>query len=252
MNHTLSMRVCFLVLLAAVSIAGCVSIPTADMDAAAVASLRAMSVKLASARALQFESRNSYDAALAKHLGIPPSATARISVKRPRHLHGRIDHEGEGSQDVHLDGKTLTIHDGKHNLYAIAEINRPGIDKALDAISEYYGFSPPLADFVIASPFKGLTKKMQSGRHLGVEIIDGDECEHLAFSGVELDWELWIATKDQLPRRYVVTAKSHEGNPQFTASFLSWNLDADLPESLFDFRPPEGAFEIEMIRVKTP
>ncbi len=234
----------------AISLSACSTLPRIaaplEMDCAAETALRAMSDRLASSKTVRFSAENTYDPALADHLGVPPSADVEISVGRPDRIHVRVAAPGS-SREIFVDGKTLTIHDLTENLYAVGAIGKPDIDKALDAVSRYYGFTPPLADFVVADPFSSMTRNSRTGRFVGKDTVRGVPCNRLAFTGDRLDWELWIGERDDLPRRYIVTATRVEGKPRFTAEFTNWSLGAAIPSTRFTFTPPAGAEEIPML-----
>jgi hypothetical protein len=237
-------------LAASVLLSACLTLPRIaaplEMDSAAETALRAMSDRLASAKTLRFSAENTYDPSLADRLGVPPSAAVEVSVARPDRIHARVAAPGS-SREIYVDGETLTIHDLAENLYAVGPIGKPDIDKALDAVSKFYGFTPPLADFIVADPFSSMTRNSRTGRFVGKDTVRGVPCNHLAFTGDRLDWELWVGERDDLPLRYVVTANRIEGKPRFTANFTSWNLGAAIPPTRFTFTPPSGAEEIPML-----
>jgi len=54
-------------------------------------------------------------------------------------------------------------------------------------------------------------------------VVDGVECEHLAFRGVDTDWQIWIETGARpVPRKYVITSKTLAGAPQYTLRIKDW------------------------------
>ena len=44
--------------------------------------------------------------------------------------------------------------------------------------------------------------------HIGREVVDGIECEHLAFRDLNVDWQLSVEIGDRpIPRKYVITTR---------------------------------------------
>ena len=53
------------------------------------------------------------------------------------------------------------------------------------------------------------------GKDLGSGVIDGVECDSLAFRTEEVDWQIWIAHGDRpYPCRFVITTKQLTNRPQ--------------------------------------
>ena len=73
----------------------------------------------------------------------------------------------------------------------------------------------------------------------------GIPAHHLAVRNETVDYQIWIAEGSQpLPIRVVLTYKNAEGQPQFRAQLLDWNLAPEVTESMFAFAPHQGAQKI--------
>jgi hypothetical protein len=131
-------------------------------------------------------------------------------------------------------------------LYATAPVVGT-IDEAVAKIDEIYGFTPPLAEFILRDPYGALSKQLKTKAYKGTENIGGVECHHLSLSADEADSELWIGTADLLPRKLVATFKNREGNPQLQAVFSNWNLTSTLDDKMFTFVAANDVEKIEMI-----
>jgi hypothetical protein len=82
-------------------------------------------------------------------------------------------------------------------------------------------------------------------KHIGRGVIDGVECEHLAFRTPDVDWQLWVQMGDRpFPRRYVITSKAVTAAPQYTVEILSWRTEG-VAANTFTFSPPAGAGKIK-------
>ena len=73
---------------------------------------------------------------------------------------------------------------------------------------------------------------------MGRGVIDGIECEHLAFRNVDTDWQLWVEVGDPpIPRKMVITSKTTNSAPQYTLRVKSGRPAANpRPRLLNSFR----------------
>jgi len=206
---------------------------------------RQMSEKLAQAKKLSFKVDRKLDAALVEGRNVPENAQIEIYVSRP----GKFLAKSESQDNVrHLvfDGQNLSVYDETMKLYATVPV--PGtIDEVVAKIDEKYGFTPPLAEFILSDPYGALNPRIKSRAYMGKEIVGGVECHHLSLGGEVADSELWIGVADLLPRKLVATFKDREGGPQLQADFSDWNLAATLDDKLFTFVAPPDAESVEMV-----
>jgi hypothetical protein len=207
--------------------------------------LRQMSEKLAQAKNLSFKVERTLDAALVEGRNVAENAQIEISVARPGKFYAKSD-SNENARQVFFDGQNLSIYDETMNLYATAPVAGT-IDEAVAKIDEKYGFTPPLAEFILSDSYKALSPQIKSKTYKGKETIAGTECHHLSLSGDIADSELWIGTADLLPRKLVATFKNREGSPKFQADFSSWNLTPTLDDKMFTFVAPPDAEKVEMV-----
>ena len=52
----------------------------------------------------------------------------------------------------------------------------------------------PGTDLLLTSSFDELMQGVIDGKHIGQGVIDGVECEHLAFRNADTDWQIWVET----------------------------------------------------------
>jgi len=207
--------------------------------------LRQMSEKLAQAKKLSFKVDRKLDAALVEGRNIPENAQIEISVSRPGKFLAKSDSQDNVRQFV-FDGQNLSVYDETMKLYATVPV--PGtIDEVVAKIDEKYGFTPPLAEFILSDPYGALSPRIKTQSYKGKEAIGGIECHHLSLGGEVADSELWIGVDDLLPRKLVATFKNREGGPQLQADFSDWNLAATLDDKFFTFVAPQDADRVEMV-----
>jgi hypothetical protein len=151
---------------------------------------------------------------------------------------------GYSAVDMVFDGKTLTTLSKDHNVYA--QIQAPGsIDQLIARLRADYSVTAPGADLLLANVFEGLMEDVIDAKHIGIGVIDGVECEHLAFRTSEVDWQIWIERGARpIPRKYVITSKSVAAAPQYTLRIKEWRTDVPLSADSFAFKPPQGATQV--------
>ncbi len=225
-------------------------LPTVAAEPNADQLLRQMSAKLSSARSFTFKGQREIDPALLEGTQAAEKASIDARVLRPNKLaaHAKTN---LGARHFYADGRNLTLLDEKANTYATVPM-RTNIDGVVAALDEKYGFTPPLAEFAVSDPYRGIREQAHSVAYVGREKIGGGflglggvECHRLALKGKVADAELWIAVSDSLPRKLVATFR-RDGQPQVRITFSKWNLAAPVTESDFVFTPPKGAEKIEM------
>jgi hypothetical protein len=206
---------------------------------------RQMSERLAQAKEFSFKVDRKLDAALVEGRNIPENAKIEISVSRPGKFLAKSDSQDNVRQVV-FDGQNLSVYDETMKLYATVPVQGT-IDEAVAKIDEKYGFTPPLAEFILSDPYGALHPRIKSQAYKGKETVGGVECHHLSLSGELADSELWIGVADLLPRKLMATFKDREGGPQLQADFSDWNLAATHDDKFFTFVPPQDAASIEMV-----
>jgi len=168
------------------------------------------------------------------------TSSGQLKLNRPDKL--RIRRTG-GYADVELvyDGKTVSLYG--NNAKAYVQADAPGnIDQLVDALQSKTGAAMPGTDLLLSNSFDVLTSDVVEGHHVGQGVVDGVECEHLAFRGHDTDWQIWIQTGPQpIPRKYVITSKTLAGAPQYTLRIKEWKTDPITDADAFAFKPPEGA-----------
>lgn len=172
---------------------------------------------------------------------------ADLSIRRPNKM--RAERKGDiVNQEFYYDGKSFTLYQNDRNCYATVEAPST-IDETIDFAREALDIFAPGGDLIYVNPYRILTEDVVSGFYVGMSVVGGVKCHHLAFRGNEVDWQIWIEEgKKPLPRKFIVTSKWMTGAPQFTVSMESWNLSPKLTEESFVFSAPQGAQKIDFIR----
>jgi len=174
------------------------------------------------------------------------TSSGQALLSRPDKL--RVSRTG-GYTDVELvfDGKTVTVL-GK-NINAFAQTDSPGtVDQLIDGIRDKHNIQMPGADLLLSRVYDDLTADVVDAKHIGQGVVDGVECEHLAFRNAEVDWQLWVETGARpVPRKYVITSKHVTGAPQYTLRIKEWKTDVPVAADAFVFKPPADAKRVELV-----
>jgi hypothetical protein len=156
-------------------------------------------------------------------------------------------HRTGGYADVAMvfDGKTVGVL-GKH-VNGYAQFEGPGtIDELIEALRAGHGVALPGADLLLTNSYDALVAGVIEAKHIGRGVIDGVECEHLAFRNLDTDWQLWVEVGERpVPRKMVITSKTVNSAPQYTLRVKSWKTDLATTPDAFKFEPPAGAQKLE-------
>jgi hypothetical protein len=171
------------------------------------------------------------------------TSSGQVQLSRPDKLHAT---RTGGYKDVEIvfDGKTLTMNDKDAN--GFAQIDSAGsVDQLIDVLREKHGVVAPGADLLLSNAFDVMMADVVESAHVGKGVIDGVECDHLAFRNIDTDWQIWIeAGARPIPRKYVITSKGVTGAPQYTLRIKEWR--SDVPADAFTFKPAQGAKKVAL------
>ena len=172
------------------------------------------------------------------------TSSGQLQISRPDKVHASRT-GGYTDVEFFFDGKSFTFY-GKH-LNAFAQSQSAGsIDQLIDRLRGEYSVEAPGADILSYNVYGKLIEDVTDARHIGLGVIDGIECEHLAFRTPDVDWQIWIETGARpIPRKYVITSKAVTGGPQYTLRIKDWKTDVATTADAFVFKPPAGAKKVE-------
>lgn len=220
------------------------STPASAQDDGAGKILKAMSDYLAGQKSISMTFDSDIEVMTENFQKIQFTSSGQVQLSRPNMV--RAARAG-GYTDVELsfDGKTVTVL-GKH-INAYAQTDAPGsVDGLIHRLRDELSIAMPGADLLLSDVFGTLTAETVEGKHIGQGVIDGVECEHLAFRNDETDWQIWVEIGPRpIPRKYVITSKGVTGAPQYTVRIKDLKTDA-LAADAFAFMPPAGAKKVEL------
>jgi hypothetical protein len=214
----------------------------ADDDALKI--LKGMSDYLASQKTISLSYDSDIEVITPDIQKIQFASSGQVLLSRPDKLHAT---RTGGYADVvfNFDGKTASVL-GK-NMNAFVQLDAPGtLEQLIDKLRNDYSVSLPGADLLLSNAYEVLSPDVLHAAHIGQGVVNGFECEHLAFRNQDTDWQLWVQTGDApIPRKYVITSKTEAGAPQYTLVIRDWKTDVQPGPDAFAFTAPEGAKKVD-------
>jgi hypothetical protein len=206
----------------------------------AKAVLDRMSAYMRGLQSFAIESRTSRDEVTPSGYKLQRNEQQTLLVQRPNRL--RSTTAGDlGDRTFVYDGSKMVLYSREANAYATVPAPDT-IGKLVEGVLAA-GIDLPLIDVLYQAFDKTLTDQATHGIVVGDGVVDGVNCDHLAFRQPNADWQLWVAKGGQpLPRKIVITTRE-ASDPQFEST-LSWNLHPAVNAGAFAFVPPAGAASI--------
>jgi hypothetical protein len=172
-----------------------------------------------------------------------------VFVQRPNHV--RANRVGSVADvEFYYDGSNISLFGKQKQYYATAPAP-PTIDAMFDEIRARFDMEPPGADLLYSDVYKGLMEDVTEARYITPSVLGGTKTHHLAFRGKDVDWQIWIEDGDRpLPRKYLITTKTTEGQPEFGVELSNWNVASKLNVSMFKFTAPPNATKIDFLPPK--
>jgi hypothetical protein len=217
---------------------GPVTAQTEESDAKSV--LKAMTDYVSSQKTIELSFDSDIEVFTPQLEKIQFTNSGEAVLSRPDKLRA---HRVSGHADVSLffDGKTVSIMSKKDNGYVQFEASGT-VDQLIEALRAGHGVALPGADLLLTNSYDTLIAGVQEAKHIGRGIIDGQECEHLAFRNSDTDWQLWVEVGNKpIPRKLVITSKTLNSAPQYTLRVKTWKTGIEPAKDTFVLVPPAGA-----------
>jgi len=215
-----------------------------ESTANAKALLKSMSDYLASQKSISLAYDSIFEVVSADHQKFQIATSGTVDMTRPDKIR-TTRKSGFSDTEMVFDGKTLSFLGKGKNAYLQTEV--PGtIDNLVAQLRDKFHRQLPGADLLSANVYDELMTGVTNVKDLGSGVIDGQECDHLAFRAKEADWQIWIAQgATPRPCRYVITSTGVDQAPQFSMTIRDWKSSTAAGPASFAFTPPQGATKID-------
>jgi hypothetical protein len=200
------------------------------IEPAALEILKASSEKLARAKSISFVALGAFDVPARSGQPLFYYTRSEILLVRPNKLRVVVPGDGPPS-GFYFDGAKVAVFTPKADLLAVADV--PGnLEQMLAAIYDKAGIYFPFVDFIVADPYKTLTEGLTSAFVIGKSTLVGNTpTDIIAISDPHVHLQIWIGSKDKLPRLIWATAVGTPEKPRHMVEFSNWKLDGKLPKN---------------------
>ena len=203
-----------------------------ELEPKAIDILKAMSAKLAGAKAMSFTAIVTYESP--SRLG-PPLAyttTSDVVMQRPDKL--RVIMPGDGpASEFYYDGKVMMAYAPAENLVAVAPAP-PTIDATLKAAFDSAAIYFPFSDVVVSDPYGGIAEGLKVAFYIGQsKVIGGTTTDMVAFVNDNVLVQLWIGADDKLPRMLRAIYRDDPQHLRHQMELTSWKLEPLLAADTF-------------------
>jgi hypothetical protein len=217
------------------------------LEPEAAAALNRMGAHLRTLRQFEVRSDATIDVVIAANQKLQQGMRTTYLVDAPSRM--RVDVETDRQQRrILYDGKALTFTAPVARRYLSLPVTG-SIAEVLTQASERFGVEFPLQDLFRWGDASQAVLQPVSGFKVGDVRLGDEMVEHFAYrqdGGV--DFQLWLAKGEPLPRKLVITNAAASAQPQVTATF-SWNLKPQVDAGDFTFVPAEGWQKVDIAAV---
>jgi hypothetical protein len=208
----------------------------------AKALLKSMSDYLAAQKVISLSYDSVFEVVTDQKQKLQVATSGTVEMSRPDKIR-TTRKSGFSDTEMVFDGKTVSLLGKGKNAYIQAEV--PGtIDNLIDQLRDRFHRQLPGADLLGSNVYGSLMTDVTNVKDLGSGVINGKECDHLAFRAKDTDWQIWIAQGGMpYPCRYVITSTGVDQSPEFTMTIRDWKAGGAAPD--FSFTPPAGATKLD-------
>ena len=186
------------------------------------------------------------DARLDAGLIVSNPAEITVKIDRPGSLHAS-NFDGVNTKNIYLNDGSLTVFGTERNFYAHASVPKD-IEEGMSFALEELEVEAPLAELFFAKrTLETLLGETEVIYLTDKSRIRGVDCHHIAVRGPDVDVQLWVEEGSQpVPRKMLMTMKWEGGSPRYSA-IPDWKPVDSFDSATFEFKPPEGAMEIQFV-----
>lgn len=152
----------------------------------------------------------------------------------------------KGKYGFWYNGAYASMYSYEENNYVTLEA--PGnIIAMIDSMHSRFDFQFPAADFFYPSYTDDILEDFNTLEYLGKTVVDGEDCFYIRATSENMHFQLWISSSNlNLPKRFIIIQKGQQ-NLRFESVFKNWDINPNIPNSVFEFLPPPGARLIDIM-----
>jgi len=150
----------------------------------------------------------------------------------------------KGDRSYWYDGETLSYYSFSKNVYATIEAP-DDILQTIDYVNDKYGIDFPAADFFYPDFTDDIIDNFDSVLFVGDELINGIDTTSVFASNDTTAVQIWIDKASNLPLKFVIESEVNDAE-YYEATFSNFRKNPNLPDLLFEFKPPNNSESTEL------
>ncbi len=218
----------------------------AQIEPAARALAKSAADTIGAARTIRLTAKHTVDPALGVG-GKLEKGPLQITVQRPNRFY-ILQQAGDATREIAFDGTSICLMHPQLKHHALEPLKAATIEQFADRMDERFGFRPPVAELLAGDVAGQLFRDVTSATVLGTERVGWTRCQRLHFKQPGMTGDVWIAEKDNLPRRYLLTFTGLQGSPTWDIRLSKWELNVPVDERLFSKRPAADSTKLQMLK----
>ena len=174
-----------------------------------------------------------------------------IAMSRPDKMRMRRRESKVPARMFWYDGANATLQTSGQKFYGQVPFSGK-LGDLLQMLQNDYAVTLPLSGLFQPGLADNLRNNLKESLYVGLEKTDGRDCHHVQIKTDDVDVDMWIDSLDTAPypRKVLLRYPNTEGNPKYQARMIKWRVGLTLAKSMFEFVPPKGVRQIEMLPVK--
>lgn len=204
-----------------------------SVEPAALELIRNMSKTLAAAKSLEFDSVVQAEFPSIDGIAVMYLTGAHIAMQRPNKFDVKVTGNGP-DHEILYNGKQLFAFVPEKNTVAI--IDSPDTIDATAAFAyEKAGMFFPGDDLILSDPFEHITRGITDAFVVGkTNLVGGVETNIVVMAGNDLQGQIWIGVKDNLPYMASWVYMGDKSRPRTTLTYKNWKLNTQISADSFD------------------
>ena len=176
---------------------------------------------------------------------VTQNETDEVYLAGPNKMHVNFNGD-KGHRGFWYNGSASVFYSYDENNYVV--IDAPGnIIAMIDTINKNYGIEFPAADFFNPTLTDDMLAIFDDIIFAGKKKLEGRECLLILASNKDMSVQIWLSSDAfMLPQKFIIIYKNDD-NKQYEANFSKWDLNPDIPASVFDFIQPPKARHISIL-----
>ncbi len=169
-----------------------------------------------------------------------------VSFYGPDKMFVSIKGGEKGHRGYWYNGQKLIWYSFNENNFVVVDAP-DNIVEMIDTINSTYGIEFPAADFFYPTFTDDLINRSENIFYKGKTNLDGQDCFHIVAKNQEMIIQFWITNNAMfLPLKFLINYTVKTNMQRYEATFSNWQINPELPPSMFEFTPPPSARQVSV------